>query len=152
MELEQLGNIGEILGAIATLGTLIYIAVQIRQSSDLMKRQAFDSIATRFSSWGSKLREHSDTASLYIKGGQSFDDLSGPEKEQYNWMLFEYLVISETAIEHHKSAAFKAEAVDAIVRGIVRELEKPGAKSWWNNRGRDYFSADFATLVDEKLD
>ena len=151
MNWDAIGSIGEVVGAIATLGTLIYIAVQIRQSSDLMKRQAFDSIATRFSSWGSKLREHPDTASLYIKGGQSFDDLSGSEKEQYNWMLFEYLVISETAIEHHKSASFKAAAVDAIVRGIVRELEKPGAKSWWKNRGRDYFSADFATLVDEKL-
>ena len=151
MELEQLANVGEFVGAIATLGTLIYIAVQIRQSSDLMKRQAFDAIATRFSSWGSKLREHPDTASLYIKGGESFGDLTDSEKEQYNWMLFEYLVISETAIEHHKSASFKVDAVDAILRGIVRELEKPGAWSWWNDRGRDYFSADFAALVDEKL-
>ena len=152
MELEQLANVGEFVGAISTLGTLIYIAVQIQQSSDLMKRQAFDAIATRFSSWGSKLREHPDTASLYIKGGESFGDLTDSEKEQYNWMLFEYLVISETAIEHHKSASFKVDAVDAILRGIVRELEKPGAWSWWNDRGRDYFSADFAALVDEKLD
>ena len=152
MQLEQLGNIGEFVGAIATLGTLIYIAVQIRQSSDLMKRQAFDSIASRFSSWGSKLREHPDTASLYIRGGENFHELTEAEKEQYNWMLFEYLVISETAVEHHKSASFKADAIDAIVRGIVRELERPGAKSWWTDRGRDYFSADFAALVDEKLD
>ena len=34
-----LGNVGEFVGSIAVLATLIYLAVQVRQSRDLLKKQ-----------------------------------------------------------------------------------------------------------------
>ncbi|MCR9094616.1 MAG: hypothetical protein NXI30_10405 [bacterium] len=40
MTLEQLGNIGEFVAAIATLVTLAYLAVQVRQSNIVTREQA----------------------------------------------------------------------------------------------------------------
>ncbi len=46
MTLQDLGNIGEFVAAIATLITLIYLAAQIRQNTRAVRSASLDSVAT----------------------------------------------------------------------------------------------------------
>ena len=50
--ISGVGSIGELLGTIATIATLIYLAVQIRMSYSLSRRQALDHGVDRLSEWG----------------------------------------------------------------------------------------------------
>lgn len=45
MTLDDLGNLGDFLGAIAVLVTLVYLAIQVRQSSALTRAQTRQSVA-----------------------------------------------------------------------------------------------------------
>ena len=45
MTIQDLGSIGELVAAMATLGTLIYLALQIRQNSQTVKAQTRSNIA-----------------------------------------------------------------------------------------------------------
>ena len=45
MNLDDLGNIGDFLGAIAVLVTLVYLAIQVRQSSATTRAQTRQSLA-----------------------------------------------------------------------------------------------------------
>ena len=47
MTLDDLGNLGDFLGAIAVLVTLVYLAIQVRQSSALTRAQTRQSLADR---------------------------------------------------------------------------------------------------------
>ncbi len=44
MTLQDLGSIGEFVAAVATLATLIYLALQIRQNSESVKSAAAQSV------------------------------------------------------------------------------------------------------------
>ena len=48
MTIDQLGSIGEIVGAIATVPTLAYLAVQILQNNRLMAASVADSYPEDF--------------------------------------------------------------------------------------------------------
>ena len=39
MDINDLGSIAEVIAALATVGTLLYLASQIRQSSEIAKAQ-----------------------------------------------------------------------------------------------------------------
>ena len=41
---QVLGNIGEFLGSIGVIATLIYLAIQIRQNTDATNRTAFQDL------------------------------------------------------------------------------------------------------------
>jgi hypothetical protein len=45
MTLDDLGNLGDFLGAIAVLVTLVYLAIQVRQSSAIIRAQTRQSLA-----------------------------------------------------------------------------------------------------------
>ncbi len=49
MTIQDLGSIGELVAAIATLATLGYLAVQIRQNTRSMRAAAFQASTTRAS-------------------------------------------------------------------------------------------------------
>lgn len=44
MTVEQLGNIGEFVAAIATVITIIYLAFQLRQNTRALKATAFQNV------------------------------------------------------------------------------------------------------------
>ncbi len=46
MTVQDLGSIGELIAAIATVATLVYLAMQIRQNSTAVKSAAAQSVLT----------------------------------------------------------------------------------------------------------
>ena len=51
MTLQDLGSIGELVGAAATVATLIYLAVQIRANTGAMRSAAAQSVHEAFGTW-----------------------------------------------------------------------------------------------------
>ena len=47
MDLTQLANLGEFIGGLAVLATLVYLAVQMRQSNQMERVQAHRACACR---------------------------------------------------------------------------------------------------------
>ena len=64
MTIEQLGSLGEIIGAAATIATLAYLAVQIRQNNRLVAASIADSSPQKgpSSSVGAQLSECTESA------------------------------------------------------------------------------------------
>lgn len=79
--IQELGSIGELVGALATIATLVYLATQIRQNTN----------ATRVSSLQYTLdggRHHTiqpllnnpGLVEVYARGMAMYDELSAPEQ------------------------------------------------------------------------
>ena len=74
------------------------------------------------------------------------------KRHRYHYVMCERFVTCEAAVEHEKTQAIKPEAAAAINRIIVRELDGPGAREWWNQMGRGLFATDFSARVDKLLE
>ena len=54
VSLDQWASLGEIIGAIATVATLLYLAIQIRANTTWNKGQALESAIDRITTWGAR--------------------------------------------------------------------------------------------------
>ena len=50
MTLDQMGNVGEVVAALATVATLIYLAGQLRQNTRALKATAFQAVVSEMGS------------------------------------------------------------------------------------------------------
>ena len=50
MTLDQMGNVGEVVAALATVATLIYLAGQLRQNTRALKATAFQAVISEMGS------------------------------------------------------------------------------------------------------
>ena len=66
--LEDLGNLGEFVGGLAVIATLIYLALQIRQNSNLLRRAAAESAASGAAASIGLAAQSPENAAIYHKG------------------------------------------------------------------------------------
>ena len=61
-------NIADLIGFIATVVSLVYVAIQIRSNTSWKKREALESVIDRRATWSARVRENQELLELYIKG------------------------------------------------------------------------------------
>ena len=86
MSLEDLGNVGEFVGAIAVVVSLIYLAVQIRQNTRSLRAGAFQQYRQQSAELRRLLAEP-DMASVYRRGLYSPDQLTEEERTRFAAMM-----------------------------------------------------------------
>ena len=83
MSIQDFGAIGELLAAIATLITLIYLALQIRQNSRNLQESTSASMNQGWASINTRLSSDPDFALIFIRGRENLDNLDAVEVEQF---------------------------------------------------------------------
>jgi hypothetical protein len=68
MTIQDLGSLGELIAAIATVATLIYLATQLRQNSNQLRGDAIVSINNTEEALVEDLRDDEDLARVLING------------------------------------------------------------------------------------
>jgi hypothetical protein len=80
MNWEMISAVGQMLGAIGVIISIIYLAVQIRNQNKESQRAAMNVLTTHWSDLNRTLVENPDLAALWIRALQSFDELDGASK------------------------------------------------------------------------
>ena len=102
MNWEAIGAIAEVLGAVAVLVTLVYLAVQIRQntrqigaSSSALRLASRDATQQAFSRWR-HLVSQPEAADLYLRGCADLGSLSLEDRFRFGIYLQDMLLSFET--------------------------------------------------------
>lgn len=144
MNWEAIGAVGEIMGAIAVVATLFYLASQIRQNTNALKadsrRAALEGGHTVLFS----MVQHPELVADIIKP-EALDD---EERIRLSAYLFATLRNGEFAWGQHRGGAIDNEqwATEANVIRFVFDSQR--TRDWWKRIGRDTFGAEFAEFVD----
>ena len=152
MTIGELGSLGEIIGAIATVATLLYLAIQIRSNTLATKRQALDDTIDRIVRWSARLTESPDLLRAWIDGHQSFSRLSIEDKLRFDSLAFELHAACEASLEAAKFGAVKSETAEAVQLMIAQLSRSDGIREWWTHLGSVKFAKDFVREVDRLLE
>jgi hypothetical protein len=77
VSLQDLGSIGEFVAAIATVETLAYVAVQVRQNTRALRSSTFQGIAEDMSRTAETIATHLELSALMVKASS----ISPPRRE-----------------------------------------------------------------------
>lgn len=153
MTLQDLGSIGELVGAIATVATLAYLAVQIRQNTAQLRESArgihltsLDHSIRPFSQYREYLTRDGN-ADLYARGLESYVELSTAEKLRFRAIIEEYFFGYAAMFERMSQGAFDNSAWQAQAAAAASLLKTQGGREWWNDR-KKLFGAEFGAEIE----
>ena len=111
MNWDAIGAIGEIISAIAVLGTLIYLAVQIRQSSDTQRAQTHQQLAhDRISNY--RLMIENKEIRDAISKAQFGKPLTAEEQRLLYWLSMANIRAYENELYQHSKGMIEDEELE----------------------------------------
>jgi hypothetical protein len=147
MSLESLGNVGEFIGGLAVIASLIYLAVQIRQNTKSVRLQVEhaikkDTLALRLS-----VVENPVVADLLAKAIADFNSLSPSERIRMNMACANAIEHLQQAFLLRKQGLIHWEAQEKSLRGYLA-LEP--FRQWWDS-GREILRPEFVEYVERQI-
>ena len=148
MDIMELGAIGELVGGIAVIGSLIFVGLQVRQNNRLVTDsvvQAARSITDEF------LRDLSKDPLLskfYLAGLADTDALPPEERIRFDMILLRVFRAMESLFLEHRDRLMSDEVWRSNERTFMRILRQPGGLASWQ-RQSPLFVERFVGYVDE---
>lgn len=150
MTLSDLGAIGELLGALLTLGTLVYLAVQIRQNTIQQKREELTSIQHGQNSVLAHL-QNPDRFGAFVRGAAGVSPAIEDRAVALMWVL-QYLNHFQIVHDLHKTGALTAEQHRLWAGFAVAVVAPVHVRRWWDEEGGKFaFHAEVRELIDQRL-
>ena len=94
MTIQDLGSLGELIAAIATVATLLYLASQIRHSNKALAESTSGAINASYASINSRISSDAEFAELFIRGRQDLDALDAVEVERFRALIQDILNVT----------------------------------------------------------
>lgn len=149
MNWDAIGAIGEILGALAVVLTLGYLAIQVRQNTHGMKVAAKLEIDKQFTSYTDLLLNDPDLFELQTRGltGQEFSTIDAAKfsllMQRLTWnfssMHYQYMTQELSEEDWHES------------RRLIKWITASGGfRSWWETNQIN-FSYDFRNYLNQSF-
>ena len=139
---EQLGGLGEFIGALAVLGSLVYVAREIHGNSRSTRQAAMQSAMLAAQTVMSLPVRDRDLARVIRVGLGAPDDLTEDEFDQFRYWLFLVLRVHEGMFVQHKAGVIDDETWGARARTISFVFATPGGRRVWATASNVY-RADF---------
>jgi len=151
MNLESLANLGEIIGAIAVVVSLIYLAVQVRQNTRAQQAENFSRALDRVAAMQATLSRDPDISVIFSKGVSDPSNLTTGERLQFTWAMYELFGAFEFMFLASKENSIPEEFWQRWSSAVAWWLTFPGVQSWWNVRPIP-FTGSFTSYVESLLE
>lgn len=150
LDWDAIGAVGEILGAVAVLITLVYLARQVRLNTSEMRASRVDGTLRDQSEYNRMLAEDADLARIYWTAVEDVEQLSDEEQRRWLHLCSVMLRNSEIAYFHYRQGNLPDAIHLSRERWIKRFLGASGFRWWWQ-RYADVLDPEFVDYVERVL-
>ncbi len=146
MSIQDLGSVGELIAAIATLGTLVYLALQIKLNTKSMKSTVQQAITE---SMTEPFQEAAmgDIPIIYMKAARNPEELTEEETAKFGFFLSSYLKRLEYAHAQFLAGFLEESTWKAIDAGARNQFHSIGVNRYWAVRMNTY-SEEFQRYIE----
>lgn len=157
MTIQDLGAIGELVGGLAVVLSLVYVAFQVRQNSRQIEQNSrhleasmYHSSGQAFAQWWSLLVQDEELTGLW-NSGLAGETLSSNEKLRFYGMMsilfnaFENNFHQEQLGAHHRGTLGISRST---ISGI---LASPGGSAWWVRVAGRSLTPEFIREVESQI-
>lgn len=156
MNWDAIGAVAELLGALGVIGSLIYLATQIRQNTESVRMTSHHGVADQFQRSNLAVVQDPEIAELLTRGLVDASGLSEAERIRFDGFLLAIFRTYEELYQLHRKGLVDPELWGSREQSMVQWLSYPGVRAWWFDQATvifmDSFRAHVACLVAEPGD
>ena len=135
---EFLGGIGGLIAAIAVVGSLVFVGIQLRASVRQSSVDSYTQITELWTNFTNATAANTDAWRVFYGGIQDYDALPHMDQARFNFLIGMYFGILDTIMVHREMGVWKNEET------YFRNMEEayvvylmPGTQQWWQrHKGR----------------
>jgi hypothetical protein len=143
---NEVSAIAQIIGSIAVVFSVLYLAIQIHQSTRLAKVAAQDTAATALREVTKPFAENPELARIWRIGLEDLKELSAEEQARFFHSTYQFLKAFETIHFHHVSGLMDDQVWQGWCGLLRHYIVSPGIAEYWKLR-HDLFSTRFQEFV-----
>ena len=148
MELNQLASIGELLGGIGVILSLLYLGFQLRDHSRGLRSENYGRSLDTLARMQERFAEDSDFARIYNRGVADPEGLSVEERIRFTWGCTELFGAFEY-MHYQQMQGDLPEGIWLRWRDTIKFwLTYPGIRAWWYGKPSP-FSTEFCSFVED---
>jgi len=144
MTLEQMSNIGELVGAILIIVSLIYVSRQIAQNN---RAQRVAAIQSHNDTYHKNLALLADHADIWIAGLKNFSDMTPQKRVEFGMLIQSIVRHIEQAYMIKKEGLLSERTYNTALGNLSSIMSYPGAQDWWLTR-RETFDSEFSQSLE----
>ncbi len=148
--IEAMGNIGDFVGGIAVIVTLIYLAMQIRQNTRSALASTELQVGRMSVDLNALIAGNPELARIYRLGLVGSEELTPDESIQWLSLLAVIFYSHEALYRQYERGLLEETSWRAVEEGLDRYLSGAAVANWWRNRAAT-FSSSFSALVDARI-
>ena len=143
MNWEAIGAIGQIVGALVVVVSLIYLAREIRTNARSARIPSL-----HVNRWLGELVEHPHLAELYYRGIQDFRSLKSGDLVRFSALMDQVFYIFRELYFQHLDGHLDPR-LWGPTEAAMRDINAwPGVQAWWRT-ARHLFNKEFVKFVDQ---
>jgi hypothetical protein len=146
MNWDAIGAIGEIIGAMAVVVSLVYLGRQIREGARASQAETELEAARMWSDFHARVAHSPDMARIWDLGHTKPEAMTEPDRHRFVWLVAEYFFLVEGLFKQQKHGFISPGTWSAHERTIAGLLQNEIVRKWWNS-GVSPFSEAFARHV-----
>lgn len=147
--LDALGDIGDFLGGIAVVISLVYLGIQVRQNTRAVRASGRRDVVDSFRTINRLLIDPS-VARTFSNGLASFPNLPFEERSRFNALMNEHTLFFQSAFALYESGQLEAETYFAYREWVAVTLASPGGSTWWDD-ARAVYAKRVVEAIDERV-
>ncbi len=134
MNWDAIGAIGEVVGAIAVVATLVYLAVQLRQNTRSVQLAAETGLSEKHADWAAHVVNNPDLGRIWDMAATEPETLTDDEKRLYLRYIVELILLYEGQFHLFAEGLITAGSWQPKANFILVLLQNPWVNLWWNSR------------------
>lgn len=147
MNWVALGAIGELLGALAVVASLAYLATQIIQNTRAIRATTTDTAAQGLRDWIRPLIQDAELSRIFRLGIEDWHDLDSDGKARFFHMMLGFMKTLENLHFQYQKGALDPGVWAGWEYLMTGYLQSPGGQAYWEHR-QLAFSEDFRSYID----
>jgi hypothetical protein len=150
LSLSEITNFAEITAALATIATLVYLAIQIRDNTVVQKAEARRAIQSITSDYSTLIVQDKEVAKLFTTGLMDVGSLDINERMQFFFLLAMLVGLLDQTFADYQLKIIDEELFLTGSFSVFRMLKTSGGREFWAVNSGSYTSA-FRDYVDSSV-
>lgn len=149
--LDTLGNLGDFIGGIAVVVTLIYLAVQVRQNTLALKAASWQEVVSGARE-ASRLRGDPAIAPAWARGLSNYPNMPVQDVSRFYLAITDEALFFQGVFALYQSRQLDESVYNAYLGWFASVLATPGGTEWWRTNGRPIFVKEMVAEIDRHLE
>jgi len=150
LKLSEIANIAEIVGALAIVISLIYVGIQVTDSTRAVRSSSANETAMAISSWYIELGTSQQSSAIFRTATTNPESLTEDEMFQYIMQIHGLFLQFQNVYYLSQQGTLDVELQESITNTILGVREQPGFIIYWSQR-KDVFKPSFKLYVEELI-